>query len=102
MRSPAGHRSPRIVGRGGDYLLALKGNQRKAHADVRNWFAANAFARGAPLRPCFDAFDESHGRLVRRRLFACTDLEPFATLADWPRLATLVAVETVRGVNGAG
>jgi predicted transposase YbfD/YdcC len=92
----------RIVGRGGDYLLALKGNQRKAHAEVRNWFAANAFARGAPLRPCFDAFDESHGRLVRRRLFACTDLEPFATLADWPRLATLVAVETIRGVNGAG
>src|SRR3954451_19247260 len=60
----------RITGRGGDYLLALKGNRRKAHAEVKAWFAANAFALGAPLRPCFDAFDESHGRLVRRRVFA--------------------------------
>src|SRR5437763_13456932 len=35
----AGH----IAGRGGDYLLALKGNRRKAHAEVKAWSAANAF-----------------------------------------------------------
>jgi len=92
----------RVVARGGDYLLALKGNRRKAHAEVRDWFAANAFALGASLRPCFDAFDESHGRLVRRRVFACTDLAPFATLEDWPGLAAVVAVETIRGIPGRG
>src|SRR6059058_736632 len=92
----------RIVDRGGAYLLALKGNRRKAHAEVKAWFAANAFALGASLRPCFDAFDESHGRLVRRRVFACTDLAPFATLEDWPGLAAVVAVETIRGIPGRG
>jgi predicted transposase YbfD/YdcC len=92
----------RVVGRGGDYLLALKGNRRKAHAEVKAWFATNAFALGAPLRPCFDAFDDGHGRLVRRRVFACADLAPFAALADWPGLATVVAVETVRGIPGRG
>jgi predicted transposase YbfD/YdcC len=92
----------RIVGRGGDYLLALKGNRKKAHAEVKAWFAASAFALGAPLRPCFDAFDDGHGRLVRRRVFASTDLAPFAALADWPGLATVVAVETIRGIPGRG
>jgi predicted transposase YbfD/YdcC len=92
----------RIVDRGGDYLLALKGNQRKAHAEVKAWFAANAFALGAPLRPCFDAFDEGHGRRVRRRLFACPDVSAFATLAAWPGLSAVLAVETIRGVNGTG
>src|SRR4051794_8215597 len=92
----------RIVGRGGDCLLALKGNRRKAHAEVKAWFAANAFALGAPLRPCFDAFDDGHGRLVRRRVFACADLAPFAALADWPGLATVVAVGTIRGIPGRG
>src|SRR3954463_5155221 len=29
----------RIVAGGGDYLLALKGNRRKAHAEVKAWFA---------------------------------------------------------------
>jgi predicted transposase YbfD/YdcC len=92
----------RILGGDGDYLLALKGNRRKAHAEVKAWFAANAFALGGSLRPCFDAFDDGHGRLVRRRVFACTDLAPFAALADWPGLATVVAVETIRGIPGRG
>jgi predicted transposase YbfD/YdcC len=92
----------RVVGRGGDYLLALKGNRKKAHAEVKAWFAANAFALDAPLRPCFDAFDDGHGRLGRRRVFACADLAPFATLKDWPGLATVVAVETIRGIPGRG
>jgi predicted transposase YbfD/YdcC len=92
----------RIVGRGGDYLITLKGNQRKVHAEVRDWFAANAFALSAPLRPCFDAFDDGHGRLVRRRVFACSDVDAFAALKDWPELAVVLAVETIRGVNGKG
>jgi predicted transposase YbfD/YdcC len=92
----------RIVGRGGDYLITLKGNQGKVHAEVRAWFAANAFALGAPLRPCFDAFDDGHGRRVRRRVFACPDVDAFATLKDWPELAAVLAVETIRGVNGKG
>jgi predicted transposase YbfD/YdcC len=92
----------RIVSRGGDYLITLKGNQKKAHAEVKGWFASNAFALGASLRPCFDAFDDGHGRLVRRRVFACTDLGPFAALEDWPGLAAVVAVETIRGIPGRG
>src|SRR3982751_5636619 len=91
-----------IVGRGGDYLLALKGNQRKAHAEVKAWFATNAFALGASLRPFFDAFDDGHGRLVRRRVFACPDVGAFTTLADWPGLRAVLAVETIRGIPGRG
>ena len=74
-----------ITGRGGEYLLALKGNQKKAHAEVKRWFEANAFSLGGSLRPCCDAFDDGHGRLVRRRVFACTELEPLATARRWPR-----------------
>ena len=50
----------------------------------------------------FDAFDEGHGRLVRRRAFrapAINDLEP---LHDWPDLRAVFAVETIRSVNGTG
>src|ERR687883_51148 len=92
----------RIVAQGGDYLLALKGNRRKAHAEVEAWFAANAFALGASLRPCFDAFEDGHGRLVRRRVFACPDVGVLTTLKDWPGLRAVLAVETIRGIPGRG
>ena len=91
-----------VVARGGDYLLALKGNRGKAHAEVKAWSAANAFALGASLRPCFDAFDDGHGRLVRRRVFACPDVGVFTTLTDWPGLRTVLAVEIIRGIPGRG
>src|SRR4051812_10414529 len=92
----------RITARGGDYLLALKGNRKKAHAEVKAWFATNAFALGAPLRPVFDAFDESHGRLVRRRVFACPDVGVFATLEDWPDLRAVLAVGAIPGIPRGG
>jgi predicted transposase YbfD/YdcC len=92
----------RILGGGGDYLLALKGNRKKAHAEVKAWFAANAFTLGGSLRPFFDAFDDGHGRLVRRRVFACPDVGVFATLKDWPGLRAVLAVETIRGTPGRG
>src|SRR3954470_20768378 len=92
----------RVVGRGGDYLLALKGNRKKAHAEVKAWFAANAFALCASLRPFFDAFDDGHGRLVRRRVFACPDVTVFTALKGWPGLRAVLAVETIRGTPGRG
>jgi predicted transposase YbfD/YdcC len=69
---------------------------------VKAWFAANAFALGAPLRPFFDAFDDGHGRLVRRRVFACPHVGALAILKDWPGLAAVLAVETIRGIPGRG
>jgi predicted transposase YbfD/YdcC len=91
-----------IIGRGGDYLLALKGNQKKAHAEVKRWFEAKAFALDGSLRPCCDAFEDGHGRLVRRRVFTCTELEPLAAARRWPGLTAVLAIENIRGVNGSG
>ncbi|MFL5281579.1 MAG: ISAs1 family transposase, partial [Rhodopila sp.] len=58
--------------------------------------------RGSGGRPVFDAFDESHGRLVRRRVLvspAARELEP---LSGWPELTPVLAVEAIRGITGTG
>jgi predicted transposase YbfD/YdcC len=91
----------RIRAKGADYLLVLKANHGRAFEAVREHFERTCFGRGSGGRPVFDAFDEGHGRLVRRRVFvspAAMDLEP---LCGWPDLSAVLAVETIRGVNGA-
>src|SRR5215213_5741654 len=60
----------RILARGGDYLLTLKANHPTAHAAVAEHFDQHCFRLGAPSRADCDSFDETHGRLVRRRVFA--------------------------------
>src|SRR3954468_16269136 len=92
----------RIRAKGADYLLALKANHGGAFEAACEHFERTCFSRGAGGRPACDAFDDSHGRLVRRRVFvnpAIGELEP---LHEWPDLRALLAVETIRSVNGTG
>jgi predicted transposase YbfD/YdcC len=91
-----------IRAKGADYLLVLKANHDRAFEAVREQFERTCLGRGCKRRPVFDAFDQGHGRLVRRRVFmapAVQDLEP---LQGWPDLSAVLAVETIRSVNGTG
>jgi hypothetical protein len=47
----------------------LKANHGRAFEAVREHFERTCFDPGSGGRPVFDAFDKSHGRLVRRRVF---------------------------------
>jgi predicted transposase YbfD/YdcC len=90
----------RIRARGADYLLVLKASHGRAFEAAREHFERTCFGRGSGGRPVFDAFDEGHGRLVRRRVFmspAAGEPEP---LGGWPDLRAVLAVETVRGITG--
>jgi predicted transposase YbfD/YdcC len=90
----------RILTRGADYLLTLKANHPLAYEAVAEHFEQHCFRRGAPSRADCDAFDDTHGRLVRRRVFASTEAAELEALSAWPGLHTVLAVETIRGGNG--
>lgn len=85
-----------------DYLLVLKANHATAFAAVHKHVEHACLARGAPVKPTFDAFDDSHGRLVRRRVFVCPEAADLEALQTWPDLRTVLAIETIRSVNGSG
>ena len=87
-----------IIDQEGDYLLALKRNQKKTYHAVTthfhdqiehnlNWRDNHNF---------FDTFDNSHGRTGRQRVWSLSDLSPIADLDKWEGLNSIVAVETIR------
>jgi hypothetical protein len=82
--------------------VTLKANQRKKFAAVQELCAASCFSRSSRHRPVHDEFDDGHGRLVRRRVLVCPDALALEPLRDWPGLQTVLAVETIRHVNGSG
>ena len=91
-----------IRAKGADYLLVLKANHGRAFGSVREQFEQTCFGQRARGRPVFDAFDEGHGRLVRRRVFMAPAIEDLEPLHGWPDLKAVLAVETIRSVNGTG
>src|SRR3954454_20601326 len=90
----------RIRAKGADYLLALKANHGRTFEAVREHFERTCFGRGSGGRPVFDAFEEGHGRLVRRRVFLDPAARGLEALDGWPDLHTVLAVETIRGITG--
>jgi len=83
---------------GGAYLFAWKSNHKKAYTAVKQYFHQH-IEHHLPWRDadnCFDAFDNAHGRRVRRRVWTMTDMQALPALAKWPGLQAVIAVETIR------
>jgi hypothetical protein len=84
-----------ILERGPAYLLVLKANHGKGFLAVWECCDQRCFACGATVKPMFDAFNDSLGRLVRQRVFVCPEAANLEALDGWPRLRTVLAVEII-------
>jgi predicted transposase YbfD/YdcC len=87
----------RIVEKGGDYVLALKGNQTSLHADAKLFFADPALTADCTRTQETDA---GHGR-IEERVCRVVDADWLAERhPDWKGLRSLAAV-TARRINKA-
>jgi predicted transposase YbfD/YdcC len=84
-----------ILEKKGQYVLALKKNQPKLYEAVTSYMKENAQELPYLIK---DDFDRSHGRLVRRRYFACS-VSHLGLDKKWHHLKTALAVETISGKN---
>jgi len=80
-----------IIEQKGDYVLGLKLNHPKLYAAVEKHILSEGESDANRL---YDAFDESHGRSVRRRYFGY-DVSNLDNIQEWSAAKTVVAVETI-------
>jgi predicted transposase YbfD/YdcC len=89
-----------ITNRGGDYVLALKGNQPTLRSAVETYFAeARARAFRATPSDYLQTVDGDHGRVEVRRYWTTTDPDLLAYLDPagvWAGLASVGLVERER------
>jgi predicted transposase YbfD/YdcC len=101
-----------IVEADADYVLTLKGNQEKVHAEVKS-FLDDALEeknrprpKGAAVPPLARTLQEwvtvekDHGRIETRRYYQCNQVAWFADLGKWEGLASVGLVESRREIAG--
>ncbi|NTU41497.1 MAG: ISAs1 family transposase [Nitrospirales bacterium] len=86
-----------IVDGGGDYVLALKKNQKTLHEDVQLFLDDKA--GGLPAGDWM-TIEKDHGRIETRRLWVSEDLDWLQQKEDWPGLRSVILVEAVRETAG--
>jgi predicted transposase YbfD/YdcC len=74
-----------IVAQGGDYVIALKGNQGTLHEDVSLFLEDPE----RPAEPAHATVDNDHGRMETRTGEVCTDIAWLQKRHAWPGLAAI-------------
>jgi len=90
-----------LSNRGGDYVLALKGNQGGLFEDVQWLFeqAINTDFVDVDYDFC-QSIDKGHGRLEIRRCWILSNLDYLIQLPLWDGLQTIALVQSKRRING--
>jgi len=82
----------KIVEQGGDYALALKGNQGTLHDDVITYFEDPA-SKVSTAKPVVEG---DHGRIETRTATVSTDIKWLQDDHQWPGLTAIGKVDRVR------
>ena len=85
-----------ILERGGDYVLALKGNQPALFDDVRLWLDD---AATVPDDVC-ETVDGDHGRIETRHALVAHDVAWLAERHAFPGLAAIAKITATREIDG--
>ncbi len=82
-----------VTARGGDHVLALKGNQGSLYEDVRLYL--DDPAQADKLQSC-QHVDGDHGRIETRRASVCHEIAWLRERHDWPGLAAIGKIQARR------
>lgn len=91
-----------ITARGGDYVLALKGNQTQMHADVRDFFVDGLVSGFAAPVDQAETHEKGHGRIEKRTCWASEDAALLHYLDPEGRWAGLRSVALVQAERTIG
>ncbi len=86
-----------IVDKGGDYVVALKGNHGVFHEEVKLYWEDEALRKEADN---YETTEKGHGRLEQRHHWSTEDLDWFADKSRWPGLKSIGCVEAERTIQG--
>lgn len=90
----------RLIDKGADYVLALKGNQGTLHEEVEGFFRwAQRHQFAAIPHTSYGTGEKEHGRIEERRYWLVSDIAWLLPTAQWPGLRSIGMVEATRTVG---
>ena len=90
-----------IVAQGGDYVLALKGNQGNLFEDVQQIFEqAKAQDFQGIEHDFYQTIDAEHGRIEKRRCWSLGQVDYLIDAEQWSQFTSIAMVESERQCEG--
>ena len=91
----------KIVDKGGDYILALKGNQGHLSDEVENYFhQAEQIDFEGVACDAVGSKNCAHGRIEKRESYTTEDIDWLPQKDGWKNLKSLIMVKSERTISG--
>ena len=89
-----------IIDQGGDYVLALKGNQGTLEADVAEFFTDARHREFAAIPHQYtETVEKDHGRIEKRRYWLVAEIDWLRADHDWVGLRSIGMIERIRKIG---
>jgi predicted transposase YbfD/YdcC len=90
-----------IHDKGGDYVLALKGNQGTLNDDVRLFLETELKkAASTVITDCYEETDKGHGRIEMRRCVVSNQIDWLTQKEQWAGLKTIAMIAETQEIKG--
>jgi predicted transposase YbfD/YdcC len=90
-----------IIDQGGDYVLALKGNQGTLNEDVRLFLETELEKSPSPaINEVYEDTDKGHGRIEIRSCFISDQVDWLHQKEQWAGLKTIAMIEETQETKG--
>jgi predicted transposase YbfD/YdcC len=91
----------KIAGLGGEYLLALKGNQGVLRTDVEAFFQEALASNWEyfDFESC-ESIEKGHGRIDTRTVYLVRDMADCINERQWPKIQSVIMVTSKRRIKG--
>ena len=91
----------KIKTKGGEYVLALKGNHGDLHDDVKTFFDIEEKSNFSETKISrFETLEKDHGRIEKRTFIATSEIDWLKKKHDWQGLQSIVMVISERREKG--
>jgi predicted transposase YbfD/YdcC len=92
----------KIREKGGDYTIALKGNQGTLHGEVENFFIQAEAVDFNEDTNCktFTTLEKGHGRIEERCFVVCNNIDWLNSKDNWKDLKSVIQVTSKRAIGG--
>lgn len=92
----------KIIDKGADYILALKGNQASLHGDIELFVKEQKYVNfaQAKISTC-QTIDAGHGRIETRHATLIHDVGWLQDRHDWPGLNAVIVIDSTREIGAS-
>ena len=89
-----------IIKKNGDYVLALKGNQKNFYNERKEYFLDDVFLKQTEQENFFEETEKSHSKIINRKYYLTSDIKWINGYKNWEGLKSIgLEIKTIENLQ---